>query len=214
MQMVAASKMRKAQEAAIAARRSPGCCTASSATRPRRPIEFKHPLLETREVRKRAVILVAADKGLCGALNTNVFRLATQFDPAVDPVHHRRTQGRAVRRVARGGSSPPSSPTATRPRFAEARAIAAFARDLFLNGEVDQVHIVATQFHQHADPGAGVARVPSRRRDHGAAPSGRRSRRGARRRYVEDALFEPSAEDVLGYLLPHYLNIFFCTWCC
>ena len=34
-----------------------------------------------REVRKRAVILIAADKGLCGALNTNVFRLAAQFDP-------------------------------------------------------------------------------------------------------------------------------------
>ena len=43
--------------------------------------EFSHPLLEVREVRKRAVILVGADKGLCGALNSNLFRLAAQFDP-------------------------------------------------------------------------------------------------------------------------------------
>ena len=46
----------------------------------------------------RAVILIAADKGLCGALNTNVFRLAAQFD-RVDGLHHRRPQGRAVRRA-------------------------------------------------------------------------------------------------------------------
>ena len=77
MQMVAASKMRKAQQAAL------------DRTRPFVQLlyriqreatthagDFTHPLLEVREVRKRAVILVGADKGLCGALNSNLFRLA------------------------------------------------------------------------------------------------------------------------------------------
>ena len=44
--------------------------------------EFTHPLLEVRAVRKRAVILIGTDKGLCGALNSNLFRVAAQFDPA------------------------------------------------------------------------------------------------------------------------------------
>ena len=38
--------------------------------------DFTHPLLEVREVRKRAVILFGTDKGLCGSLNSNLFRLA------------------------------------------------------------------------------------------------------------------------------------------
>src|SRR6266550_4393613 len=44
--------------------------------------DFTHPLMEVREVSKRAVILVGTDKGLCGSLNTNLFRAAAQFDPA------------------------------------------------------------------------------------------------------------------------------------
>src|SRR4030095_9662296 len=82
MQMVAASKMRKAQDAAIAARPFARMLYRIQRKATTRPIEFKHALMETRDVRKRAVILVAADKGLCGALNANVFRLATPFDTA------------------------------------------------------------------------------------------------------------------------------------
>ncbi len=72
MQMVAASKMRKAQQAALDA----SFC-ASDVPYPARSDdpdgEFSHPLLEVREVRKRAVILVGADKGLCGALKATCF---------------------------------------------------------------------------------------------------------------------------------------------
>ena len=81
MQMVAASKMRKAQEAALAGRPFVQMLYRIQREATTRMGEFSHPLLEVREIRKRAVILVAADKGLCGALNSNVFRLAAQFDP-------------------------------------------------------------------------------------------------------------------------------------
>src|SRR5271157_5642567 len=80
MQMVAASKMRKAQQAALAGRPFVDLLYRIQREATTRMGEFHHPLLEVREVRKRAVILVAADKGLCGALNTNLFRLASQFD--------------------------------------------------------------------------------------------------------------------------------------
>ena len=145
MQMVAASKMRKAQDAALAGRPFVRLIyrfqrEATTATR-----EFKHPLLEVRPVQKRAVILVAADKGLCGALNSNLFRLAAQFDPSSTVFI---TAGRkaaqfvaATRRQLIAEFAYGDSPT-----FPEARAIAAFARDLFLKKEVDEVRILATRF--------------------------------------------------------------------
>ena len=82
MQMVAASKMRKAQQAAISAAPFARLLYRIQRRATADTYDFSHPLLEVRPVRRRAVILVAADKGLCGALNTNVFRQASQFDPA------------------------------------------------------------------------------------------------------------------------------------
>src|SRR5262249_6016998 len=107
--------------------------------------ELAHPLLEVRPLRKRAVILVGADKGLCGALNANVLRLAAQFDPATTVFI---TAGRrAAQFVARTGRALAAEfAYGDNPTFAEARAIAAFARDLFLEGKVDEVRIVATRF--------------------------------------------------------------------
>src|SRR6186997_2304718 len=82
MQMVAASKMRKAQQAAIDAQAFARMLYRIQRSAVAHAPGFTHPLLDSRPVRTRAVILVAADKGLCGALNTNVFRLASQFDQA------------------------------------------------------------------------------------------------------------------------------------
>ena len=80
MQMVAASKMRKAQQAALAGRPFVQAMYRIQRKAATRIGDFSHPLLEVREVRRRAVILVGADKGLCGALNSNLFRLAAEFD--------------------------------------------------------------------------------------------------------------------------------------
>ena len=82
MQMVASSKMFKAQQSTLMTRPFAQLMYRIQRHATTRAREFTHPLLEVREVRKRAVILVGTDKGLCGALNTNVFRVAAQFDPA------------------------------------------------------------------------------------------------------------------------------------
>src|ERR1700746_329345 len=81
MQMVAASKMQKAHLPALAGRPFVQVLARIQREATTRMGDFSHPLLESREVRKRAIILVGADKGLCGALNSNVFRLAAEFDP-------------------------------------------------------------------------------------------------------------------------------------
>src|ERR1700746_881598 len=145
MQMVAESKMRKAQDAALAGRPFVHLLYRIQREATTRIHDFSHPLLAVRPVRKRAVILIGADKGLCGSLNSNLFRLAAEFDPQSTLFI---TAGRrAAQFVVRSGRQLLAEfAYADTPQFSEARAIAAFARDLFLKREVDQVQIVATRF--------------------------------------------------------------------
>src|SRR5512135_403439 len=80
MQMVAASKMRKAQEATLMTRPLAQLLYRIQRRATTQAGDFTHPLLEVRDVNKRAVIMLRTDKGLCGSLITNLFRLAAQFD--------------------------------------------------------------------------------------------------------------------------------------
>jgi len=205
MQMVAASKMRKAQEAARNGRPFVELMYRFQREATTQLREFNHPLLEAREVRKRAVILVATDKGLCGALNSNLFRLAAQFDPQSTlfiTVGHKAAQFVASTRrqlVAEFDYS-------DSPRFPEARAIAAFARDLFLKKEVDQVRVLATRFvNTLTQEPFNLEFLPvgeiKALKIAGVEPE---AEFGARK----ESLFEPSPEVVLGYLLSHYLNFY------
>src|SRR6266478_7335471 len=82
MQMVASSKMRKAQQAALAGRPYATLMNAVLANATAHAGDFTHPLMEAREVKKRCVIVVSTDKGLCGALNSNLLREAAKFDKA------------------------------------------------------------------------------------------------------------------------------------
>jgi F-type H+-transporting ATPase subunit gamma len=206
MQMVAASKMRKAQQAALEARPFAQLLYRLQRSAVTRARAFAHPLLEVREVRRRAVILVAADKGLCGALNTNVFRLASQFDPATTTYL---TAGRkAAQFVARSRRQLAAEfAYGDSPTFAEARAIAGLARDLFLSGDVDEVQIVATRFVNTLTQNPmtleflpigelKTLRIP------GVETTETQS--------ADDAgiVFEPSTDAVLAYLLERYLNIY------
>ena len=205
MQMVAASKMRKAQDAARAGHAFVELMYRFQREATSQLHEFNHPLVEFREVRKRAVILVSADKGLCGALNSNLFRLATQFDPQTTVFI---TAGRkAAQFVAATRRQLVAEFTySDAPQSSEARAIAAFARDLFLKKEVDQVRVLATRFvntltQQPIDleflPVGEIKgiQIP------GAQPK-------TELKAQKETLFEPSPGAILGYLLSHYLNFY------
>src|SRR6266404_4704621 len=206
MQMVAASKMRKAQQAALNGRPFAGLLYRFQRRATTQATDFSHPLLEVREVRKRAIILIGGDKGLCGALNSNLFRLAAQFDPGSTlfitagrraAQFIARTRRQLFAEFAYGDS----------PRYAEAKAIATCARDLFLKGEVAEVKVVATRFVNTLtqEPvcfqflpvgeikGLKLPGIPS---EEELAAS------------TTEYLFEPSPEAFLGYLLSHYLNIY------
>jgi F-type H+-transporting ATPase subunit gamma len=206
MQMVAASKMRKAQEAARAGRPFGYLLYRIQREATTRMGEFSHPLLEVRPVRNRAVILIGADKGLCGALNTNLFRMAAQFDPRSTVFI---TAGRkAAQFVAHSGRRLAAEfEYADTPHFSEASAIASFARDLFLRAEVDQVQIVFTRFvNTLTQQPLAIDFLPVGEIKTLKIP-GIESEEELK---IDDneSLFEPNPETVVGYLLSHYLNFY------
>jgi F-type H+-transporting ATPase subunit gamma len=169
-------------------------------------VEFTHPLLEVRPVVKRAVILVGADKGLCGALNSNLFRLAAQFDPATTIYI---TAGRrAAQFIARTRRQLVADfPYGDSPRVSEARAIAGLARDLFLKREVDEVRVVATRFVNTLTQRAVSLEFLPIGEIKGLKIEGIESEE-AIAASTKEFIFEPNPEVILGYLLSHYLNIF------
>src|SRR5580765_5860441 len=80
MQMVAASKMRKAQQFALAGRPYAELMNKVLVSVRDRVDVTTHPLLEPREIKRELVLAVSTDKGLCGALNTNLLREVAHFD--------------------------------------------------------------------------------------------------------------------------------------
>jgi len=206
MQMVASSKMRKAQQAALSGRPYAALMNRMLAEVTHHAGDYTDPLFAQREVRKRAVILVSTDKGLCGALNGNLLREAARLDSSTTLYI---TAGRkAAQFVARTRRQLAAEFTyKDAPQFAEARAIVKYAQDMFLNGDVDQVDVQFTSFINTLTqrptsiqllPICEVKAVSSDSRG-GAEPSDLE-------RGITEFLFEPGPADVLGKLLPHYLN--------
>jgi F-type H+-transporting ATPase subunit gamma len=207
MQMVAAAKMRKAQQAALAGRPYAALMNEVLARTAAHASDFRHPLLEARDARKRAVILVSTDRGLCGALNGNLFRETVKFDR--DTTLYVTAGRKASQFIAR--TKRPLAAEFTykdTPQFAEARAISKFAQSLFIEGGADAVDILFTNY---------VSTLVQRPETVPFLPVGRLQTVSAGfegKALAEDLpsvdgaefLFEPSAEVVLGELLPHYLN--------
>src|SRR5438034_8485750 len=137
MQMVAASKMRKAQQAALAGRPYASLMNEVLAEVSHNAGDFSHPLMEKRDGNKRGIILISTDKGLCGALNSNLMREAAKFDRASTVfISAGRKGAQFLVRTRRNLAAEFTYKDA--PLFSEARAICKFARDLFLKEEVDR----------------------------------------------------------------------------
>jgi F-type H+-transporting ATPase subunit gamma len=210
MQMVAASKMRKAQQAAIAVRPFSRLLYRIQRHATTRAIDFRHPLQQTRPVARRGIVLVASDKGLCGALNSNLFRLAGRYDPRSTVFI---TAGRkAAQFVARTRRQLVAEFNYDdNPKYPEARAIAAFARDLFLKGEVDEVRILSTRFINTLTQQAVTLEFLPVGQITGLTIPGLEAKEAALAADTTEYLFEPGPEPILGYLLSLYLNVLIYT---
>jgi F-type H+-transporting ATPase subunit gamma len=208
MQMVAASKMRKAQQAALAGRSYATLMNEVLAEVTYHAGDFTHPLMEKREGPKRCVVVVSTDKGLCGALNSNLLREAAKFDrDTVIFITAGRKGSQFVARTKRKLAAEFTYKDA--PLFSEARAISRFAQDMFLKGEVDRVDVLFTNFistltqRPELFPFLPVGEI----KGVSAGVTGEDMSSGdALLKGATEFLFEPGADTVLGAMLPHYLN--------
>jgi F-type H+-transporting ATPase subunit gamma len=206
MQMVAAAKMRKAQQAALVGRPYAALLNEIMAQAAVRTVGFDHPLLQSRPVNRRAVILVSTDRGLCGGLNSNLFREASKLDK--DKTVFITAGKKAAQFIARTKRNLAGEFTyKDAPAFAEARAISKFAQQMFLKGQVDAVDIIFPRFINTLTqqpqtipflPMGKVAAVTT-----GVNAPAEELNAGPRTDVFD---FEPEVETVLGELLPHSLN--------
>jgi len=194
MQLVAASKMRKAQEATkasspytLAARELLAAISNHSSVK-------DHPLFATRKVNARLIILIASDKGLAGAYNSNIIKTYTteiQADEKAGITNKTVTVGKKaaqfVSRVKNIDVIGSYEELSDRPDGSELRAILNTARDLFVSGDVDAVDVIYTDYVTSITQVAKVQRVLPAGFEEDEKPS-----------VVADAVYEPSTEEVLN----------------
>jgi F-type H+-transporting ATPase subunit gamma len=195
MQMVAAAKMRKAQAAALAGRPYQEMLNRVLAAIKGRVESTSHPLLAIRPVKKELILIFSTDKGLCGPLNTSLFRELTDVDR--EKAEFAVMGRKAVQFIARTRRNLTADfALKDTVRFADIRPIARFASEKFISGEVDQVRVLYPKFINTLNQQPllrNLLPVPAEELDiEGEANRG-------------EYLFEPDVHGVLDAILPHYI---------
>ncbi len=202
MEMVAASKMRKAQERMRAARPFAEKVSRVVSHLARAHPEYRHPYLLDREVRRVGYIVVSTDRGLCGGLNANLFKAVAlsmkdwrdkgaETDLCIfgskGVSFFKRVGGRVIAQTTQLGDSPRADGI-----VGPVKAML----DAFDNGELDRVFLASNEFVNTMTQKASVTQlVPV-----AAAPSDSDSNP------IWDYIYEPDAKELLDQLLDRYIQ--------
>lgn len=205
MQMVAASKMRRAQQQALAGRPYASLMNRVLVSLQKRTDPRFHPLLDVREVKRELVLIISTDKGLAGALNTNLFREGTaHFDAA--KTAYVVTGKKARQFIARTKRDLLADfELKDAPSFVETKPLAKFCMEKFLTRDVDKVSVLYTHFINTVNQKPVIQTLlPISAFD---LPKGEKAEGGAES--VDPMLgyiFEPNALQVLDIMLPYYVE--------
>ena len=146
MQLVAAAKMKKAQDQASNGRAYAEMLNKVLVNLKENAEEGVHPFFSEGKGNKTLVLLIASDKGLCGALNTNLFKklITTQIDGEVDYVTVGKKAVQAINRLRHTllADFPIKDPA----KFAEVRAVGRFVQEKFRSGDYKKVLVVFNNF--------------------------------------------------------------------
>ena len=143
MQLVASSKMKRAQDSARAGRAYAELLGEILDTAQSKVGDFTHPLLTKREVKVRGILFVTPDKGMAGALNGNLIRLAAEQKNAVFVCIGRK----GAQAIARSGRKILADfPVTDRANFSEVRPAAEYLIKAFTEGTVDTVEVLFAHF--------------------------------------------------------------------
>src|SRR5688572_14835523 len=204
MKLVAAAKLRRAQERILAARpyaNKMGELLGNLVTAAGDGEGAAHPLLERRAGPRRQVVIITADRGLAGAFNSNVIRHAlglireaAQADVTLVVVgrkardFYRRRQWTIKRHLVGFWD---------RLAFDHAQELADFFVQQYLDGEVDEVHLVYNEFRSVAVQRPVRQQLLPLPRAEGAEGG----------QVPADYIYEPSPQAILGDLLPRHVRI-------
>jgi F-type H+-transporting ATPase subunit gamma len=210
MELVAASRMKRAQEAILAARPYDDELRSALSRVTAAVGEEVDPLLARRPVRRLGLIVMTTDRGLAGALDTNTVRAALRHiaeqaggrngDGPVEVSAI--TVGRKGRDQLRRAGIPIAAHfprLGDRPGFADVTPIARLVAEDFLDGTYDEIAVVYPGFISTLTQRASVTTLLPVPRPADLDPD------EAER--TDEYLFEPSPEAVLSRLLPHYVAV-------
>jgi F-type H+-transporting ATPase subunit gamma len=201
MQLVAASKMRRAQESVLASRPfEEKLRSVLNNLAPHADPELS-PLLMRREVKKVAVVLITTDRGLVGPMNVNLVRATTRFAadrPEATYIAVGRKGINSLRRMRAPVTAEfPNIPD--RPTTADTNAIARAAVDEFVSGNVDEVHLAFTRFINT------LRQEPTIRRLLPLEPETERSKEP--KEETVQYLFEPDPAEVMNLIVPRFIEV-------
>jgi len=200
MEMIAASKMRQAQNRVLAARpyAEKMVDVVSHLAIQSQPGEEIHPLLQRREINRMAIVHITADRGLCGGLNANVNRMSANFISGQKlPVTSISVGRKGVTFMSRYCEEMLAEFTqiGDRPSLLDTLPISRVAIDSFIDGTVDQVYLAYTRFI------STVNQEPVMQELLPIEPA------QLERAESVEYIYEPSAPGVLEHLLPRYVEM-------
>lgn len=212
MQLVAAAKMKKAQDQAIAGRDYADRLNQVLVNLKDNICEDDHALLKAPSGKKELILVISTDKGLCGGLNTNLLKkVRAEMSENADVV----TVGRKLRMtLGKLGSKIVSDWEVADPTpFADAKPIGAYLTEQFLSGEYSAVKVAFTNFETTLTQTPWVSQLlpikssslAEKRGYEGVGKDGGVTET-ERDDSLRDYLFEPSPDGVLDALLPLYIN--------
>ncbi len=204
MQMVAASKMRRAQQSALAGRSYASLMNKVLVSLQQRTDHKLHPLLQVRPVKRELVIIISTDKGLAGSLNTNLLREAARFDMAkTGYVVSGRKARQFVARTKRDFLA--DFELKDTPAFIETKPIAQYCIEKFLSGEVDKVSALYTHFVNTINQ-QPLVRTLLPISDFDLPHAATADSSGQATDPLIGYTFEPNPEAVLDVMLPYYVQ--------
>lgn len=164
--------------------------------------DVSHPFLERSDVERVAVVVIGGARGLCGGYNVALLRQAQEFLDSLDGPAQVITVGVKARQYfARSGDVGLSLETPDDAhRLLQAKEISRVLREMFLAGEVGEVHVVYTQFY------SAIRQVPTVRQLLPIAPSEANGNGNGNGNGTRSFLYEPPAEELLGSLLPRAID--------
>ncbi len=213
MQLVAAAKMKKAQDQALAGRDYADLLNKVLVNLKENVGEEAHALLQQKDGGKELVLVISTDKGLCGALNTNLgkkIRAEVPKDAAFVTV------GRKLRnQLTKAGRDMVADFEVKDPvPFADARPIAKFLTKAFLEGGYSKVSVAFSNYVNvmRQEPTIvqllpiSTAGLGEKQDYEGMGKDVKVNETDHSSALAKDYIFEPSSKDVLDTLLPLYIN--------